>query len=500
MNFEDNLNGFGRICKTLCNRTVNTDISEDFTLPDYENEIRRVLYVKESMLPPAKFVSGNKLDVNGVIDYTVVYVSADGRLCSAPLSSEYSFSIPLEGMGELEISEGISIMVHSVADSSTVRVSSPRRLQIRTRISSTLSAWGKRVCSENIEGLENEASLRRKSEEGECADIICESSDVVSLADELQLPFEDCRIAVCDSSVFVESCRIEGDSARVTGNVVLKLLALSDSDGKAERIVRKLSFDAESDLDGIDAAQTALCRANGSVTDISVNTDEGRINIEASLVLEICLAQNKKVRYTSDAYSTEQSAEAVTAELEVPIVLENQSFNLSHNERIAIEDINFPEGAEIVDSGARAFVEGVAAEDGKYVVRGYCKYDIICTKDGEYSYCEARAPFKYEMSGEGEIDGFDVCIDALNARVRADGEALCVESELSGACTFMGHTNINVLEKLLLSSERERRSGAWTVCYVQGADSLWDIAKRYGVALEDINGDPASDRFVIIEG
>ena len=500
MNFEDNLNGFGRICKTLCSRTVNTDISEDFTLPDYENEIRRVLYVKESMLPPAKFVSGNKLDVNGVIDYTLVYVSTGGKLCSAPLSSEYSFSIPLEGMNELEISEGISIMVHSVADSSTVRVSSPRRLQIRTRISSTLNAWGKRACEENVEGLENESSLRRRSEDGVCADIICESSDVVSLADEFQLPFEDCRIAVCDSAVVVESCWIEGELVRVTGNVVLKLLALSDSDGKTERIIRKLSFDAESDLDGIDASQTALCRASGSVTDLSLNTEDGRANIEASLVLEICLAQNKRVSYTSDAYSIEQSTEVVTAELEVPIVLENQSFNLTHSERIALEDINFSDGAEIVDSGVRAFVEGVSAEDGKYAVRGYCKYDIICIKDGEYSYCEARAPFKYEFGKEGEIDAFDVCVDALNSRVRVDGEAICVDAELSGACTVMGHTNITVLEKLSFLGEREERGCAWTVCYVQADDDLWNIAKRYGVALEDINGDPASDRFVIIEG
>ena len=85
-----------RFCMPICNRVVNTDVTEDFTLPDYYPEIRRVLYVKETMLPPAKFISGNKLDVNGVVDYTLVYVSRDGKICSAPLSAEYGFSLPLE--------------------------------------------------------------------------------------------------------------------------------------------------------------------------------------------------------------------------------------------------------------------------------------------------------------------------------------------------------------------------------------------------------------------
>ena len=87
MDFSQEIGG-ARFCMQICNRVINTDISEDFTLPDYNPEIRRALYVKESMLPPAKFISGNKLDVNGVVDYTLVYISNEGKLCSAPLSAE----------------------------------------------------------------------------------------------------------------------------------------------------------------------------------------------------------------------------------------------------------------------------------------------------------------------------------------------------------------------------------------------------------------------------
>ena len=57
-----------RIVMPIAQRDVNTDISEDFTLPDYNPEIRKVLYLRTSILPPARFVSGNKIDVSGVVD------------------------------------------------------------------------------------------------------------------------------------------------------------------------------------------------------------------------------------------------------------------------------------------------------------------------------------------------------------------------------------------------------------------------------------------------
>jgi hypothetical protein len=56
-----------------------------------------------------------------------------------------------------------------------------------------------------------------------------------------------------------------------------------------------------------------------------------------------------------------------------------------------------------------------------------------------------------------------------------------------------------MLEKIELSDKEEQRSGELIVCYPQGDDTLWSVAKRYSVLREEISGDPASDAFVIIE-
>ena len=499
MDFSQEIGG-ARFCMPICHRVINTDISEDFTLPDYNPDIRRALYVKETMLPPTKFISGNKLDVNGVVDYTVVYISNEGKLCSAPLSAEYSFSLPLESMNEFDMNEGVSVMVHSVAESSNVRVSSPRRLQIRSYINSSVSAWGKKNCTERIDGIKEQSTLQRLVKNVSCADILCESSDVVVLEDEYILPSENCRVALAESSVLIDGCRVEGELIRISGDVLLKILVLCEQEESSECVVRKLHFEAESDIIG-SYTQNCSCRINGSVTDVSMTVEEGRVNTEANLVIEVCLAQSCDVAYAADAYSVDQKSEISLKKQMLPTIIANKIFNVSQSERIPLEELSFAEGAQIVDASASAYVQDVSVEDEKVIFKGTCKYNVICMLDGEYSYCEAKAPFRCECEGDGngEVYSFDASVDVLNCRARADGKALNIDAELGIACTVMGGVEVDMLERASFGAALDTSAGVWTVYYTQPDETAWDIAKRYSVTSDDIKGDPKNDRFVIIE-
>ena len=66
----------------LCDRTVNTEVSGDFTLPDYQPELRRLLAVMPTPLPPAKYVGSTGVELNGTVDYQVLYVGGDGGIYS----------------------------------------------------------------------------------------------------------------------------------------------------------------------------------------------------------------------------------------------------------------------------------------------------------------------------------------------------------------------------------------------------------------------------------
>ena len=490
-----------RITMPLVWRDVNTDISEEMTLADYYPEIRKMLYLRCSLLPPSKFISGNKIDVSGVADYTIVYLSADGQICSAPFLTEYSFSLPVENMNDFEIGEGVTVMAHSVCESSSVRVSSPRRLQIRSHLRTSLGAWGKRLCSEEITNLENCESVERLGATLVSTECFCESSDVITLSDEYKLPNESAGVTVAEGRVSIKDYRIEEECVRMKGDVMVELLICS-SEGRSETVTRKLPFDVSTELDGVDISEDCSLRVSGNVTDLSVNVEDGNAQIEANAVLEICCFGTKELEYTADLFSVEQECTCHYRDLEIPKLIYNGNISFAQTDKISVEDMGIFDDAELVDARAYATVEGIERDEAKISLRGTCKYNLVYARNGEYASAEAKLPFRCELDAKNtywEIISFDAIVDGIGTRAKRDGDYISFDTQMDICATLWGSEKVRTVESADFGEALEKHNSAFIVCYPTSEDDLWSIAKRYSVRQCDVSGEPAQDRFLMIE-
>ena len=114
----------------LVNDTVSScEVSEEFTLPDYVPEIRKMLTVKSSALPESKYLSDKNgasvLDYSGTVTYLIIYADDEGNLCSTPLSSQYESSALLNGHPDI-------VFIDTTVDNTSLRVNAPRKLTIKT--------------------------------------------------------------------------------------------------------------------------------------------------------------------------------------------------------------------------------------------------------------------------------------------------------------------------------------------------------------------------------
>ena len=479
----------------VCNRVINCDVSEDINLPEGLPDVRRVLALKENILSPAKFIGAKSIDVSGAVDYTVIYLAADGNIYSVPLSAEYSLSLPLESS---DVSEGVSVMCALSPDSSNVRISSPRRLQLRAGIRASCLCFGRGVLGEDIDGSCDDAAIQRLEMNGDCAFFDCESSDIVTLNDEYLLSEGD-RIIYSDADVFINDVRVDGEVVRVSGEAVVRLL-LQNGDN-INSVIRRLPFDAETDLDELDIGEgDLLCRAYGGVNDLEVSVSEGRANIELGIVLEVCMAQNRTVNYTRDIYSTKQTCKAEYKKSALPTVILNKNVNITQSERMSVSEVGFFAGSEVLDVWGRAYCEEGSLENRRYVLRGKVKYKMLCRSEGEVSVCDCELPFKYEAE-LGEIDISGVCADVkvMNARVRCDGENLLVESELAISASAYGLSEIDVLSKAVLGEAVSQSKNQFVVCFKSNDESSFELAKKYSVPYDKMSAENQSDSFVIIE-
>lgn len=71
------------IYQKRCDTENTVDVSEDFVLPDYCPEVRRVLGVTARASVGGKYLSGEELEADGDVTYTVVYMGGRGKYAKA---------------------------------------------------------------------------------------------------------------------------------------------------------------------------------------------------------------------------------------------------------------------------------------------------------------------------------------------------------------------------------------------------------------------------------
>lgn len=487
MNYTDQMGTMGGeyVTLPLCEKRAGIESAGDFTLPDYQPEIRRVLSVTPTVLPPAKYVGGSGVELSGNVDYSVLYVGADGGLYTMPLSSEYHLTLPMDSEVDVDPMGGVSVLCDVVSEGVQARVTSPRKLSLRCRLRALVRAYGRMLMEERQVGEAPDASIYRRIGQSENLSVCSGLSDVIPLSCELSGVGEDARVVSAEGIPVVGEIRIGEEKLTASGEMLLKLL-LARENGALEVLTKNLPFEGEVEMEGIDGEYE--CRATASVSELTVEVEEGgRILCSPSLLVEARGMKNREVRYTEDLFSSEREALCETERYRLPIALRCDRRNFSQSERIPFAEISLPEGASICDAWGVVLFEGCESVGTKYQLTGQSRYTLLCEKDGEYSATEVTLPLRYETEGgEGVPESFSAVGCVLSCRARVDGEMLCLDAEIAVSADFCGVREIEAVREVRFGEALCERGSRMTVYYPSADEDAWAVAKKYCVAPEKV--------------
>lgn len=491
MNYSDQMDTMGiersaYVTIPICERKATLESTGDFTLPDYQPEIRRVLAVTPTVLPPAKYVGGAGIELSGNVDYSVLYVGADGGLYSMPLSSEYHLTLPVEGGSEVDFGAGVTVWSDVASENVLARVTSPRKLSLRCRLRALVRAYGKMLMEERRVGDATSEQLFRRTAVARNLSVCSGLSDVISLSCEFSGVGEDARIVSAEGIPTVTDLHIDSDEkVTASGEMTLKLLVAREN-GAIETLTRSLPFSGEVELEGIDSEYE--CRATATMSELSVEVAEGgRILCSPSLLLDVRGMAEREVSYTKDLFSSAQDCLCERETYRLPIALRCERRNFSQSERIPLAEVAFPEGAVIHDAWGQVLFESCEQVGQKYVLTGESRYTLLCEKDGEFSTVELPLPLRYETEGGEESPESFACVGrVLLCRARAEGEVLCLDAEIAVAADFCGTEEIEVVREVRFGEPLCERGSCMTVYYPSADEDVWTVAKKYHVAPEKI--------------
>lgn len=496
----------------LSDKHLTSELSSDFTLPDYKCEIRRLLSTSATIIPPSDYLGNGGAQLDGDVLYKILYLGADGELYSVMLSDKYSFKIPLEFGFHNVNPEEVTLFSSVDAESVNARVLGPRKLNIRAKLVSHTLALSPELRAPNLVGAHNSAKLQNLTLETNCINIKkCKSeAEIISDFIPMNSPSESTRIVNCATNVVIGECVCGEDKINIRGEILIKLLYCDDTQSVMPIAVsHKIPFTKSIPCEGVKNSFEAS--SFGVITDEQLDVAENGVGIELTLSIFAHAQTNDKVSYIADSYSTEKHTNASYSSINVMNSMRCANGNLTQNDRFSLESINMPKDAKIIDITSNATVDELNCENGRICVKGRCDHQMIYHHDGEFACKDLRTPFKYELDCKGNFVPevpikWDARVGVPVSKARCDLEHLYLDCELAFDISTRNEQSIDLLSEMSFGEGRANASNELILCYPDRDSTLWSIAKHYGTEIEKIkkrNSLPEGDgtikrRFLVV--
>ena len=483
----------------ICERSVTTELNHEFTLPDYLPEIRKMLRVNATILPPESYTSASSIEFSGKLLYRVLYTGADGQLWSATLPEEYTFALPFELPASCDLSMGIDAFASSIPDLAVTRALSPRKIGIRFRMKSNVRAYGFHSLEESFSGSPY-GRIERLTGECDAAVILRGTEPEIEFSDELFLPSggaDSVRVIGGDGEVFVSEAVADQNQVILRGELLLKLLTVTESASDAPNLptvtLRKIPFSLPVRIDGADRYCDAC--GYGRVADLSILTQDGRILSDIKVTFTAECQKNRRFSYTRDAFSTGASCENEYSTTALPYALHAQNANFTLSDSIPLDGNGISPSARILDVTGDLAPDAVTESDGKLLFTGNAHFSVLTIdpESGEYGYGDITVPFRYTADRAGTSEALpklstcDVSMSPVSIRLRSDGQTLSLDAEISVAYRTEGKTEIRHLTMTRFGDPIAPPKGCMILSYPAPKSTLWDTAKKYRTALSALS-------------
>lgn len=488
------INATSKFTKLSAISEISTESGTDYTLPDYQGDVRRVL-VTECRAKPASCYSDESGDeFSGIVTYDVIYLDSEGRMTHASFTSDYDL--------RLKGATGHTRTIASVGVGSfSVRLTGPRRFSAKATVCAgvkciseeelnptgsvfsadekpeTLKRLLKVRSADKSETLEREYAERLERLEGQ-------------IADEIEILHSGAEICFTDAVPEEDSIRLKG---------TLRLYALVQNGDLPIYLVEKdVPVDELVTFVGINDGAHFIPRYEivSSVAVVSADDEGAEIALNAIVEYEVACEYNEAVDAMIDAYAVghgtkNEYTDYGYGELVACLPLsDNMSCEISSSDITAdkIRAIPYLNGTPKIE---RAEVAG-----GQVLISGELKAVGVASvigSEGDISYTGIKlsCPFEKQIklgTAVTESASAECFVRALNVKCAVDTDSVIVDFKLSGAVTVTEKKRESLLVNADVEDGEDEPSseGVITVYYPTSDDTLFSVAKKFRKGCEQV--------------
>ena len=474
-------------------RTMGGVLSEsaaEYTLPDYNGDIKKILFTDARVIPSASFPSGDSIEYSGVVAYSVIYLDSEDKVSHAEFTSDFEGSVKLatEDLSDFDIDTAVQSYV--------ARPVGPRKLSARCTLASTLYTARNREleASPMPEGCEYEARMGKAKIRTMCIDRSGEREYAEELAhldgameDEVEVLYTVCNVKA-------DTVSLSDDGAEYKGE--LEIIALvKQGDSVPFTLEKKVPFceryfDTDRPYLNMSDTHAEGCLDISSVK-CSLNPDDDGVGIVVSVITEgkMRVMGNSEIDVMLDAYLTECESDVRSSTLEYTELLSPSVISFKAGDTLTRASLGLDGTRNILLPTAEVKINDLSlGTDAKIV--GEIRFSGIACEINElgdpvYSQIKISVPFKENVNNSSQLSDktrFEYTAWVKDACIELDNESVRPTAEIGVTVMPLSDKSMRYVSELTPMGERlERDECVVTVYYPESDETLFDISKKYKI-------------------
>jgi len=472
-------------------------VEGDILVPDTKPDISRILSVDGAVDITNKEASDNKMVVNGVVNFKILYVADGGEYPVYGMDASATFTqnidIPKAEKGtKSDVKAEIEHIEFDKLNERKIGIKAVVNLLGKSRTIFEVDALREIQGIDNLQVLRESVSYQERIQTVQSETIVRESFELSQDMPEIK------EIVQCNVNATVKEKEVMDGKIALSGLLKTNVIYVADDDDYSLRFLKyEIPFthfieheQVQRDMD----VELGL-KISDVYTDVKNNVDEERkvLDLEADVQIEATLNRMEQKEFIVDAYSPSCSLSLETKKIALDQIIGKNSSNTMIKETLEV-----PSGKRNIDKifslNGKVFLTDSMLSDGKNHIEGVAAVTVLYMppgKDVEAQSFSQEIPFRHTLDIEGATSDMEVetelYIDDIDYNL-INPDQLEVRLNIGASSTVKKKVEKEILINVEDTGERIdiSKKPSITIYFIQPGDTLWKIAKRYHTTVEEL--------------
>lgn len=471
------------------------DSSAEYILPDYNTDVRKILYSNAKVRPSGKFVGDDEVEFSGIVVYDVVYADSENNISSVSFTSDYDASVRCSEEKYVDCYADTRIVNFSLRLVGPRKFSAKSSLVLQTKMleNDALPISGNAFEGEespevNTETLRVHTSLISGTVEREYAERIAELEGAI--ADEV-------KIIYTDVDAIVESIEIV-DSSVVVGGTLRIISVIQNGEEPAYLIEKNVSIEETVPFEGLREDMKLTPELVVTSLRSTVNPTDDGVDVVVSVIVEFYVIGeiNEDVEIVTDAYMKTVATNSAYSNFAYTELCGAQRTDENISTEVKRKDLDCEKMRECYILSSDVKIESISGDKGGAKIEGEVKYTGFATEvsdEGKISYLPIKFSTHFEKNvnlscQNAENLRFEVKAKPHSVNASLDATTVYVSSAVSLSVLAFAERGVKALSSLEISpdSPYEASSSKVIVYYPTDGETLFSVAKKFHTTKEKL--------------